>query len=207
MYAAIIMMCLVKVFPFFVLVATLQGACASFENIKTFTPLTRVSDQVRVEIFESGIGGSLPYLTSNLTWCCLLASRYQKLAISHDQTVLESLLVVGTEQSFDQAQRVYSDGGNSKTIATLTLAGGLPVNVAKGTKLTAKGFDARDVVGTCENSAVIGSTMIQFKYPTTDNMQNHLDCRVGGLPAPEQFIAGCKLMQTVEQCVNLYVED
>lgn len=133
--------------------------------------------------------------------------RLQKLAISYDQTIVESLLAIRTEQSFDQARRVYSEGGNSKTIATLTLAGGLGVNIAKGTKLTAKGFDGRDVVGFSENSAVVGATTIQFRYPTTDNMQNHLDCRVGGLPAPEQILAGCKPPQTAEQYESLHVDD
>lgn len=119
-------------------------------------------------------------------------STQTKLAISYDQTILESLLAANTVQSFDQARLVYSQGGNSKSIATLTIAAGLPFNVAKGTRLTAEGLDGRQVVGTCETSAVAGSTTIAFRYPVSTNVQNHLDCRVGGLPFSQQITAGCK---------------
>ena len=108
---------------------------------------------------------------------------------------METLLAGGTEQSFDQAQLVYTDGGNSKTVATLTVPGGLPINVAAGTKLTAKGIDQRDVVGEADAAANLGANSIQFKYPVTDLGDDHLDCRQGGLPTNERVDDGCKYLR------------
>eukprot|EP00977_Amphora_coffeiformis_P013586 scaffold3591_cov159-Amphora_coffeaeformis.AAC.9 len=143
-----------------ILAAVIGSAYASFETIKTFTPLTAVTDHA---------------------------------AISFDQTSMETLLGGGTEQSFASAQLVYTDGGNSKTAATLQIPGGLPINVASGAKLTAKGIDGRDVIGQANAAASAGATTIEFKYPVTTIGDDHLDCRQGGLPGNERIEDGCLL--------------
>jgi hypothetical protein len=105
---------------------------------------------------------------------------------------METLLTGQTETSFDQAQLVYTDGGNSKSVATLSIPGGLPRNIAAGTKLTAKGLDNGDVVGTADSDAEAGATSLLFRYPISTVQDDHLDCRVGGLPNNEQVTGGCK---------------
>jgi hypothetical protein len=105
---------------------------------------------------------------------------------------MESLLGGQTETSFDQAQLVYTDGGNSKSIATLSIPGGLSQSIAKGTQLTAKGLDDGNAFGTAVSDADVGDTSLLFKYKVSTVQDDHVDCRVGGLPDDEQVTDGCK---------------
>lgn len=107
---------------------------------------------------------------------------------------MENLLKGSTEQSLESAQLVYTDGGNSKTVATLEIPGGLPINVASGTKLSAKGIDGRDVIGEANAAASASATTIEFKYPVANVGDDHLDCRQGGLPDNERIEDGCKYL-------------
>lgn len=106
---------------------------------------------------------------------------------------MESLLAGQTEEMLDAAQLVYKEGGNSKSFAVLSITGGLSQNIAAGTKLTATGKDERSVVGTALVTANSGEPTVSFKYPVTDTGDDHLDCRVGGLPENEHVTDGCKL--------------
>ena len=115
--------------------------------------------------------------------------------ISNDQTVMESLIAGATQQSFDDGKKVYTMGGNSKTIATLQVTGGLPQAVKAKTKLTATGVDGRSVVGIAAKDAAANSNLLLFQYPVTTDYENYLDCRVGGLPENERITEGCKYFE------------
>ena len=104
---------------------------------------------------------------------------------------MEEELAGGTQASFDNAKKIYMEGGNSKTVATLTVAA-LDSSIKKGTKLTAQNSLGSDVVGTANSDAAAGDTSIEFKYPVSTITEDHLDCRVGGLPLDEQVTKGCK---------------
>eukprot|EP00977_Amphora_coffeiformis_P009542 scaffold2204_cov166-Amphora_coffeaeformis.AAC.2 len=114
-----------------------------------------------------------------------------KAALSYDKTIVTSLLYAETDESFDSALSVYMSGGNSKSMAELTVKGGLPVAIPKLTKLTAKGMDGRDVTGVAETDYAVGDSVIHFLYPVKDSLEDPSDCRVGGLPKSRQVTNGC----------------
>lgn len=109
---------------------------------------------------------------------------------------METLLSGMTETAFAQAQRVYIEGGNSKTIAKIRINGGVTREIAAGTKLTGKGIDGRDVVGSADSAAAVGDPIVNFKYPVGTSFDDHLDCRVGGLPENEHVTEGCKMNES-----------
>lgn len=132
------------------------------------------------------------YAEKPLTYLVIPYSRSQA-AVSFDQTVMESLLAGQTQGAFDQAQFVYEDGGNSKSFAILSIPGGLPRDVLAGTKLTARRQDgAVDVVGAAADNYSAGDLTLEFSYPISSDQEDHLECRVGGLPENEIMERGCK---------------
>ena len=128
-------------------------------------------------------------------------------AISFDLTPIERLVAGQTEEAFELAERVYNEGGNSKSVArlTLSLVAGAPVAFAAGTKLTGVALDGRSLVGELAQDVATGDSIVLFKYPTTFSRTNHLDCRIGGLPKEQHMPEGCKCYYSLFSmfCVSL----
>jgi hypothetical protein len=110
---------------------------------------------------------------------------------------METLLAGKTQGAFDQAQLVYEDGGNSKSFAVLSIPGGLPRDVLLGTQLSGRRVDGVIVVGTANDNYSAGDLALEFLYPISDDQEDHLDCRVGGLPENEILERGCKYFFTL----------
>ena len=56
-------------------------------------------------------------------------------AIDLDQKAIEILLSQQTEDSFVQAKAVYEKGGNSKSVAEVTIVGGAPIYLSAGAEV------------------------------------------------------------------------
>lgn len=91
---------------------------------------------------------------------------------------------------FENAQRIYAEGGNSNSYASLALATGLTAMVAKDAEVTG-GLDTsgRPVVGKVLEDAAAGSKTLKVQYSVSEVQASWLDCRVGGLPDP--VLDGC----------------
>uniref|UniRef100_A0A7S2YN77 Uncharacterized protein n=1 Tax=Entomoneis paludosa TaxID=265537 RepID=A0A7S2YN77_9STRA len=111
--------------------------------------------------------------------------------ISLDQAAIDSLVGFDNEGSFADAERVYREGGNSKSYAEIYLASGLPTAVKKGTEISGKTTDGTSVTGKAIQDYPQNSLIIGFQYPTGDQYENHVACKVGGLPASLQVLDGC----------------
>ena len=109
-------------------------------------------------------------------------------AIDLDQKVMEDYLKAG---DFAKALKVYTEGGNSRSYAALTVPA-----TAKGirswTAMTATDQQGATVIGRPHDNYEAGSTSIGFRYNVytqggksqwnADGTPGHNDCRVGGMP-------------------------
>lgn len=91
-----------------------------------------------------------------------------------------------SESGFAAAQRIYQEGGNSKSIASVrVLQGGIVLGA--GQTLTGIATDGLTIVrGRLVRNVTTTSTSLQFQYEPGQTW-----CRVGGLHAPQT--AGCTL--------------
>ena len=96
---------------------------------------------------------------------------------------MEDQLGEYTDGGFQNAKRIYQEGGHSQSYAVLTLGTGLSSAVAPGDKVTG-GVDATNgqpIVGQAWAEEGSGSTMLRVQYPTTDVQATWSNCVVGGL--------------------------
>jgi len=114
-------------------------------------------------------------------------------AIDLDQKSLEGALGGGTDDSFDAAMKVYTEGGNSKSYALVSLTGedGLTEAVEKGTEIKGKNADGGDVAGKAYSDYDAGTKEIKVQYKTSDVQSQYVKCKVGGLPSADQDMSGC----------------
>jgi hypothetical protein len=110
-----------------------------------------------------------------------------------------------SEQSFQAAKKVYEEGGNSKSVALLTLATGLTTSVAKNTAVTGVGKVVTSVVGKAYDDFEAGATSFQAQYESTDVQETYMECRVGGLPSEFQVTDGCKCSLSLSPDYTFYV--
>jgi len=108
-------------------------------------------------------------------------------AIAYDQQYIEDQVGFGNADGFDKASKVYSQGGNSKSVAMLTLTQPLTESLAKGTSL--------DIAGTYNGKAyktyAATSTVIGFQYDITEIYADNVDCKIGGLYGEARVETGC----------------
>ena len=85
---------------------------------------------------------------------------------------------------FENAKRIYIEGGHSKSYAVLTLSESTPLAsmVTKGDAVLG-GIDTTGapVVGKAFADAAQGSTTLQVQYSTSTVQASYSDCQVGGL--------------------------
>ena len=117
-------------------------------------------------------------------------------AIDLDQNAIQTYLGE-LPIDFDTAFAVYSNGGNSKTYATITFTTPLSTAISAGTAWTSnKGGPSDDqlVSGTVKSTAAAGATTIDLYYATKDTHSSaspHVACSVGSLKAAQQVNTGC----------------
>mmetsp|Transcript_14676 Transcript_14676/g.19154 ORF Transcript_14676/g.19154 Transcript_14676/m.19154 type:complete len:518 (+) Transcript_14676:112-1665(+) len=104
-------------------------------------------------------------------------------AISMDQTEIQALVAFDSEASFDQAERIYREGGNSRSFAELTLSAALTQSIQKGDPITGTALDGTVVAGIAYADYSQGDLTIGLRYPTGQAYLTHVSCRVGALPA------------------------
>jgi hypothetical protein len=105
------------------------------------------------------------------------------------QKAIEILLASATNESFNNALKVYTDGAFSKSVAKVTLSTPLTSPIASDTQITGANADGSEVVGKAYAGYSIGDSVIEIQYKTLDTQSNYVGCQVGANPNPNT--AGC----------------
>jgi len=103
-------------------------------------------------------------------------------ALDLDQAAMEVELALMTSAGFTNAQAIYTGGGNSKSYASIALAGALTVALAKGETVIGTNANGVAVYGSMKSAAAVGATSISVTYDTNENQANYNGgCQVGSL--------------------------
>lgn len=113
-----------------------------------------------------------------------LSRRILSRSILENQQDLEDLLAVASEESFDQARRIYNEGAHSNTHAEIFLVRPFPINVEKGTPVLGVAVDGSQVAGTAAEDNAAAATSMIVRYQTFDTQQNYSGCQVGESTQP-----------------------
>jgi len=105
--------------------------------------------------------------------------------IDLDQSEIEDQLEIGSEVSFEKARRIYSEGGHSKSVATVELSVPLMRALGKFTAVSGQNADGVTIYGKLYDNYPNGITTIDIQYKTTDEQKSFVGCQVGGLPKPK----------------------
>jgi len=112
-------------------------------------------------------------------------------AIDLDQKEMETALSESTDAGFALATKIYSMGGNSKSYAQITIPA-LEAVVKKGAPIKGVAMDNESPIEAKSlGESKIGDTFVQVQYPTLAVQDQHLKCKVGGLPTTSQVTTGC----------------
>ncbi len=112
-------------------------------------------------------------------------------AIDRDQRALETELARKTNESWQNAQQIYLQGGNSKSYALITLSEPLRSDVPKGTKVTGVNADGNEVSGKMYSATDPGTVNVKIQYATTDVQDSYVQCQVGALVGEDVNLSGC----------------
>jgi len=99
-----------------------------------------------------------------------------------DQTAMEDAIALETDDGYAAGKLVYTDGGNSKAVATVVLAN--KSSLDKGTAMTGLTVSG-DIASVTVYEDTTNTKVLQLKYV------DFLACQVGGLDSATQNIAGC----------------
>jgi hypothetical protein len=110
-------------------------------------------------------------------------------AIDLDQLAIEDQLALATDESYEAARRIYNEGGNSKSYASIKLATPLTLDVAKSDSITGSTDDGTQVSLKAYEDYPTGTSNINVLYETTDMQDSYVNCQVGGLV--ETNLEGC----------------
>jgi len=102
-------------------------------------------------------------------------------AIDRDQKFMEIELEKNTQSGFDRARRIYQEGGNSKSYADITVLNNLLSPI--GEKTLVEGISVGDYIvsGKLYKDAPANQRSIKVQYDTSEDQENWVKCRVGGL--------------------------
>mmetsp|Transcript_21404 Transcript_21404/g.33590 ORF Transcript_21404/g.33590 Transcript_21404/m.33590 type:complete len:541 (+) Transcript_21404:54-1676(+) len=112
-------------------------------------------------------------------------------AIDRDQRALEIELARKTNESWQNAQQIYLQGGNSKSYALITLSEPLRSDVPKGTKVFGTNAAGNEVAGKMYSTTTSGSVTVKIQYATTDLQDSYVQCQVGALVGDDVNLSGC----------------
>ena len=102
---------------------------------------------------------------------------------------MENSLYKNTDQSFQIARDIYTNGAHSKSVAEITLTTPLTKAIKKGASVTGKNSDGALVVGKVYDDYATGSSAIGVQYKVINIQKNYMNCQVGGLQSPN--LQGC----------------
>lgn len=117
------------------------------------------------------------------------------MAIDRDLHVIKQELDKETQGGWDHAESIYREGGNSKSVAQITLLEPLEEKMEAGTYVSGLAVDGSQVRGTVYETADQNETKISIQYEVGESQDSYSDCQVGSIPAPN--IRGCKLLPTL----------
>jgi len=115
--------------------------------------------------------------------------------VAIDQSMIAVFVGLNNEPAFQAARDVYEHGGNSQSYAEITLVNPLPQSVVKGTEMTFDKDDGTTLYGTAYESYDANVLTIGFLYGTGESYDQHVNCKVGGLPSDLQVTSGCITME------------
>ena len=134
----------------------------------------------------------ITYSSNNLS--VLFLSLFQvtdHCAIDRDQRAIENELARKTNESWQNAQQIYLQGGNSKSYALITLSEPLRNDVPKGTAVTGKNAEGNEVAGKMYDTTASGVLNVKIQYATTDVQDSYVQCQVGALLGEDINMSGC----------------
>mmetsp|Transcript_17593 Transcript_17593/g.31030 ORF Transcript_17593/g.31030 Transcript_17593/m.31030 type:complete len:551 (-) Transcript_17593:84-1736(-) len=102
-------------------------------------------------------------------------------AIDLDQKAMEAQISLKTPESFENARRIYNEGGNSKSYAMLTLTVPLKTAIKKGDLIVGKNQEGNEVAGKAYANYDMSTSTIKVQYMTTDLQDSYVQCQVGAL--------------------------
>merc|ERR1712070_1144416 len=102
-------------------------------------------------------------------------------AIDLDQKEIEEQVAKGTNDSFENAMKIYKNGGNSKSYAQITLTPALTRDLSKGTSIMGKNADGVEVAGMSYSQYSSGDKVIKVQYTTNSIQSSYVGCQVGAL--------------------------
>jgi len=114
-------------------------------------------------------------------------------ALDLDQKTMQSQLAHKKTESFLNAKRLYTEGGNSNSYAELTLTKALTRKVPANTYVTGYAPDGINAVsGFTLGDQPSGSIKLSVLYEVSEVQDEWVGCRVGGLTAIRRaFLEGC----------------
>jgi len=114
-------------------------------------------------------------------------------ALDRDQKHMQAALETGggTTTGFANARKIYTEGGNSKSYALITVADGLNSDIAKGAVIIGMNMNGEEVRGTAYDDYAKDKTVLKMTYNTSEDQATWVMCRVGGLQEDEQETTGC----------------
>jgi hypothetical protein len=112
--------------------------------------------------------------------------------IDLDQKIMEEQVGFLNADSFAVAQKIYEQGGNSKSFATLTLTSPLETAATVGVALNGETDAGTEAYGTAYEAAASGATELKVLYTLSKEIESATACRVGGLPTTSTIMTGCK---------------
>ena len=102
---------------------------------------------------------------------------------------MEAQISLKTPESFENARRIYNEGGNSKSYAMINLGEPLKTGIKKGDLITGKNAEGTEVAGKAYADYDMGVSTIKVQYMTTDLQDSYVQCQVGALL--ETNMKGC----------------
>ena len=109
---------------------------------------------------------------------------------------MEAQISAKTPESFENARKIYNEGGNSKSYAMINLGEPLKTGIKKGDLITGKNAEGTEVAGKAYADYDMGVSTIKVQYMTTDLQDSYVQCQVGALL--ETNTKGCFAGETGE---------
>ena len=110
-------------------------------------------------------------------------------AIDKDLYVIQEQLAYQTEEGLEAARLVYTEGGNSKSYAEVTLTSATTADIAEGDAISGVDDAGSAVSGTAYADYPAGTTTLWVLYDVPEIQADNVKCKVGALPEP--ILDGC----------------
>ena len=113
--------------------------------------------------------------------------------IDLDQKAILGIVFTGDydDDTLHDLSRIYTDGGNSRPIAIVSLDEGLPVRLEAETPVQGFDLEGNEVEATLAFAANAGATQLRIAYKANSSHEHPGRCRVGLLPPQLQEVDSC----------------